>query len=299
MGSGPSPPWKERGMAEETPVEVEEAPEPELDETTDPSTPPATEETPDKGKDHPPDVANDPEKLAKSYKELQAEYTRTAQERADLRRERDQWQNERGTLAQHSQALKALTENPRFKEWAEREILSSEVGNWEDLSPEQQLSAVNRIAEKKAQEIAAAEVAKLKSEYEPQQRVAAVERATAIAADLAKDWGELWEAKKPEVAQILAAYDQMAVEDPRLRHQMNNPTRDFLENVFRQTLTPKEIFEAGKKAYRAEIEKKKKAQISASANAADGALGLPKPKTLADAFKQAMKANNANPEMLE
>lgn len=251
----------------------------------------ASEES--KGQDS--DGKGGPQKLASDYKKLQGEYTRTTQELADLRRQSASWEAEKAKVAEvarKADALEKLAANPKFKAWAEQELLSQQYGtdNWEDLNPQQQLQYLQTMTERKAEEIADRKLAALRQEYEPARQKAAEADAQAAVQRVAEKYGDLWTDNLEAFKQLIVQYDQAAATNPEIKRALNNPTEEMIETIFLRAIGPR-IKDIGKKAYLAELDKKRKAQVadgkSGSTIASEGPA-----KTIEEAFAAAKRSHN-------
>lgn len=281
---------EEQPAAETVETQIEHPADP-TGEARDGAAKEASEES--KGQDS--DGKGGPQKLASDYKKLQGEYTRTTQELADLRRQSASWETEKGKIAEISKkadALEKLAANPKFKAWAEQELLHQQYGteNWEDLTPQQQLQYLQTMTERKAEEIADRKVAILRQEYEPARQKAAEADAASAVAKVAEKYGDLWNDNLDMFKQLIVQYDEAAKTNPEIKRIMDNPTEEVIETIFLRAIGP-HIRDIGKKAYLSELEKKKKAQVAdgkgGSAIASEGPS-----KTLEAAFAAAKKQLN-------
>lgn len=281
---------EQQAAADLAAAQATEKAEAEAEETRQTEAKAASEET--KGRVS--DDKGDPAKLASDYKKLQGEYTRTTQELAQWRRqaaEFDADKPKREDAAKKAATLEALAANPKFKAWAEQELMQKRFGaeNWDELTPQQQLQHISELAERKAEEIAEKKMAALRQEYEPAREKAAQADAAQAAAVVAEKYGDLWTENLDAFKELVAQYDKASETNPEIRKMMNHPTEEMIETIFLRAIGPR-IREIGKKAYASDLEKKHKAQLAGKGG---NALATAPPiKSMADAFIAAKQEHN-------
>jgi len=234
-------------------------------------------------------------KSAGDYKKLQGEYTRTTQELADLRRQAAAWDAEKekiGDIARKAQVLENLAANPKFKAWAETELLAKQYGteNWEELTPQQQIQYLTALTERKAEEAADRKLAILRQEYEPARARAAEADANSAVSTVAEKYGEIWTDNLDAFKQLIGLYDQAALSNPSIKQMMDHPTEELVETIFLRAIGPR-IKDIGKKAYQSELEKKSKAKV-ADGQAGSAIAEIGPAKTIEQALAAAKRTLN-------
>lgn len=245
--------------------------QPVTETAADPASQPGTS---DKSKGQDPDaIWSDPVRAKTQYRELQGLTTRVAQENADQRLWRQQATQQLNDLAPKAAALDKLASDERFQAWAKETLINQQSGD--DVDPE--------IAKLRYEHNQALE--RLRAEGEPARRAAQVAQAQASVREVEAKYPDVWAEFRPQIAAQIQACQGEAQTNPHLREMMDNPTPAFIEQLLWSVAGPR-IREVGKKMYVADLEKKRKAQVSGREQVSQSAL-TPGARTIAAALAAA------------